>query len=229
MLGDCSPDELRCWFMGIGRLRKWAWAVFQLFRGRGTSADLFDLNYFLRRDPWKYNTSGLEQGKYRDILSLVPADTGAALEVGCAEGVFTQMLSKQVTSLLGIDSSPVALGRARKACPTADFQQMDISRQSPESEYDLIVASEILYYMGDSDQISRVGRRMLEWLKPDGYLLLCHMRSQSDESEGFPRPRWTPSHPGAFTVHGIFDAFDQLDRVSELYHPLYKVSLYRKI
>ena len=215
--------------MSIGRLKKWVWAVFQLFRGRGISTDLLDLNYFLRRDPWNYNTSGLEQGKYRDILSLVPVDTDAALEVGCAEGVFTQMLSKQVTSLLGIDSSPVALGRARKACPTVDFQQMDISRQSPESEYDLIVASEILYYLGDSEQISRVGHRMVDWLKPKGYLLLCHMRSQTDESGGFPVPRWTPSHPGAFTVHGIFDGFAQLDRVSEVHHDLYKVSLYRKI
>lgn len=214
------------------RLRKWIWAVFQLFRGRGISTDLLDLNYYLRKDPWNYHTSGLEQGKYRDILSLVPAAMGSTLEVGCAEGVFTQMLSRSVTTVTAVDSSPVALGRARLALvdyPTVDVRQMDISLDTPESEYDLIVASEILYYLGDAQQIARVGQRMVDWLKPRGYLLLCHMRSQSDEAGGIPVPRWTPKHAGAFTVHGIFDGFSGLDRLSELQHPLYKVSLYRKI
>ncbi len=214
------------------RLGKWVWAVFQLFRGRGISADLLDLNYYLRRDPWSYQTSELEQGKYRDILSLLPNATDATLEVGCAEGVFTQMLSSKVNSLMAVDSSPIALDRARKALvghPSVEFQQLDISHGSPGSEFDLIVASEILYYLGDAAEISRVGQRMLEWLKPQGYLLLCHMRSQSDEAGGFPVPRWTPRHPGAFTVHGIFDGFEGLERLSELHRPLYRVTLYRKI
>lgn len=212
-------------------IRKWFWAVFHLFRGRGITPDLFDLNYFLRKDPWNYRRSDLEQGKYQDILSLLPPRPIAeALEVGCAEGVFTKMLSASVETLTGIDSSPTALGRARRALtgiPRVDLQQMDIGQQNPNGRFDLIVASEVLYYLGSNEQIAGVGQRMLDWLNPGGYLLLCHMRTQVDEEGGFPVPRWTPKHPGASTVHGIFDGFARLERLNEIVHPLYRVSLYR--
>lgn len=214
-----------------GRLRKWVWAVFQLFRGRGITTDLLDLNYFLRKDPWKYRTSELEQNKYRDILSLLPAaPIETALEVGCAEGVFTKMLSGRAESLTAVDSSATALGRARKALvdsPHVDFQQLDVSQENPTGSFDLIVASEVMYYLGSTEQILGVGRRMLDWLKPGGHLLLCHMRSQTDESGGFPIPRWTPQHAGAATVHGIFDNLERLNLLEELIHPLYRISLYR--
>ena len=213
-------------------IRKWFWAVFQLFSGKGITPDLFDLNYFLRKDPWNYRRSDLEQGKYQDILSLLPPRPIAeALEVGCAEGVFTKMLSSRVETLTGVDSSPTALSRARQALtgiPRVELQQMDIGRQNPEGRFDLVVASEILYYLGSNEQIADVGRRMLDWLNPGGYLLLCHMRTQVDEEGGFPVPRWTPKHPGASTVHGIFDQFAGLERLKEIVRPLYRVSLYRR-
>jgi trans-aconitate methyltransferase len=207
-------------------------AVYNLARGRGFSEEIFDLLYTIKPDPWRYRTSRLERGKYQDLLDLLPAGEWArALEIGCSEGVFTEMLAGRVHSLQAVDFSPTALFRARQALaavPNVELRHMNIREEDPGGSYDLIVASEVLYYMGDVEQIRALGRRMMDWLKPGGHLLLCHMRSRFDDIEGFPVPRFTPSHPGAHTVHGIFDEFPQLSRLAELVKPLYKVSLYQR-
>lgn len=206
-------------------------AVFNLALGRGLSQEIFDLLYTVKEDPWQYRTSVLERGKYTDLLTVLPQlPWHRALEVGCSEGLFTRMLADRVECLKAIDFSPKALARAQQKLVGLDhvqLEQLNIRDQEPGGTFDLIVASEVLYYMGDVHQIRALGRRMLSWLKPGGHLLLCHMRSQSDESQGIPVSRWTPVHPGAFTVHAIFDEFPELVSVSELQQPLYKISLYR--
>ena len=203
-------------------------SVVRLALGKGLSADLFDLYYVVKKDPWNYRTSELEQRKYRDILSVLPAGPlQRVLEIGCAEGEFTQMLAPRVSSLLALDSSPTALGRARKLnLPSVDFREVNIAREDPGGLFDLVIASEVLYYLGTVEEIQAVAQRMLTWLKPGGHLLLCHMRSQSDEDGGFAKPRWTPTHPGANTIHGIFDGFAQLKRLQEITDPLYRITLY---
>lgn len=203
-------------------------SVIRLAMGKGLSADLFDLYYVVKKDPWNYRSSELEQRKYRDILSVLPSGSlERVLEIGCAEGEFTRMLAPRVGSLLALDSSPTALGRARKLdLPSVDFRELNISREDPAGHFDLIIASEVLYYLGSREEIQAVAQRMLGWLKPGGHLLLCHMRSQSDEDGGFARPRWTPTHPGATTIHGIFDDFEQLRRIREITDPLYRITLY---
>lgn len=207
-------------------------AIANLARGRGLSAEIFDLLYLVRPDPWRYRTSKLERGKYDKILSVLPQRRfGKSLELGCSEGIFTQMLAPQTATLTAVDFSPTALQRAAarlKGSTHVDFLNLDLKLQDPGSEYDLIVASEVLYYLGDVPQIRAVGRRMLSWLNPSGYLVLCHMRTQTDEAEGFPKPRFVPSHPGAFTVHGLFDEFPELTRLSQYDHPLYRVSVYQR-
>jgi len=208
-------------------------AVLNLARGRGYSAEVFDMLYFLRTDPWKYRTSELEQGKYRKMLSLLPQETFAqAIELGCSEGVFTEMLAPRTTSLRAVDFAPTAVARATRLLRSSrhvSVGQLDIKHTEPGGEYDLIVASEVLYYMGGHDQIRAVGRRVLGWMAPGGHLLLCHMRTQTDEDEGFSKPRWTPRHPGAFTINGIFDRFPELLGKASYDHPLYSIRLYQRV
>jgi len=208
-------------------------AVFNLARGRGLSPEIFDLLYSVKKDPWNYRSSDYEQSKYQDTLSMLPDGLiGDALEVGCAEGVFTQMLAPRVTNLTGLDVSSTALERAGKALtgtPNVTFSCLNIADENPKGKYNLIVVSEVLYYMGSNANIGAVAARIVEWLHPNGHLILCHLRSQVDEAEGHPVPRFGPSHPGAATVHGIFDGLPSLQRRSQLDRPFYRVSLYQRV
>jgi 2-polyprenyl-3-methyl-5-hydroxy-6-metoxy-1,4-benzoquinol methylase len=216
----------------LRRARGWARAIFRLISDGGIRADLIDLYYVVCRDPFGCRNSPLEQSKYREMLSILPATpVDSLLEVGCGEGIFTRMLLPHAGRLLSIDSSARALQRARRHLANftqVQFQQLNIEEEDPKGQFDLIVVSEILYYLGPKEQISKVAQRMLDWLKPDGQLLLCHMRSQTDEATGFPAPRWTPHHAGAFTVHGVFDEIPQLKCLLDLNRELYRISLYHK-
>lgn len=81
----------------------------------------FDRHYFervfvARPDPWHY-TNAYEQTKYRQTLALVPSPAvETALEIGCAEGRFTQLLAPRVGNLTAADISEVALRRAAARC-----------------------------------------------------------------------------------------------------------------
>jgi len=50
-------------------------SVARLALGKGLSADLFDLYYVVKKDPWNYRTSELEQRKYRPL----------GLSIGCSK------------------------------------------------------------------------------------------------------------------------------------------------
>jgi trans-aconitate methyltransferase len=110
------------------------------------------------RDPWKYFESDYEQQKYDRTLRWAldreePEGVTDILELGCGNGAFTEKLVSAYPNadVLGVDISEEALNKARDAAPEADFICGDMFNiiQELEGEYDLIFASECLYYLTD--------------------------------------------------------------------------------
>ena len=67
-------------------------------------------------DPWDYGAA-YEQEKYERTLALLPsARSDRALEIGCAEGRFTERLAARASSVLAVDVAPAALRRAAARC-----------------------------------------------------------------------------------------------------------------
>lgn len=129
-------------------------------------------------DPWDYETSEYEQGKYRRTLSYLPEATGATLEIGCSIGVFTAMLAPRCSSLLAVDFSPTALARAGERLAgfeAVGFRRAKLPEETPPGPFDTIVAAEVLYYW--SPALVRTGLEKLEAaLAPGGTLLAVHWR-----------------------------------------------------
>lgn len=109
----------------------------------------FDRLYVEQGDPWNYETSAYEAEKYRRCLALLPrTNYGAALEVGCSIGVMSALIAARCDSLLGIDFAPAAVARARqRGIANARFETGTIPRDWPPGSWDLIVLSEVLYYL----------------------------------------------------------------------------------
>lgn len=109
----------------------------------------FDRLYAELGDPWNYETSPYEAEKYRRCLALLPrARYGAALEAGCAIGVMSGLIATRCDSLLGVDFAPTAVARARaRAIANARFETATIPDEWPPGPWDLIVFSEVLYYL----------------------------------------------------------------------------------
>ncbi len=73
----------------------------------------FDARYAERPDPWDYETSAYEIGKYTRTLASLPERCGTALEIGCSNGELTGRLAARCDSLLAFDFSAEAVRLAR--------------------------------------------------------------------------------------------------------------------
>jgi SAM-dependent methyltransferase len=123
----------------------------------------FDDLYRASADPWDYTTSAYEREKYADtIAALPPRPLDCVLEVGCSIGVFTAMLAPRCRRLVAIDFSARALTLARERVAglrRVELVQASFPEQVPAGEWDLILCSEVLYYL-DAHAFARA----VDWL-----------------------------------------------------------------
>lgn len=138
--------------------------------------DYFDAVYAASPDPWGFTTRWYEERKYAISLAMLPRRAYEdAFEPGCSIGVFTALLAPRCHRLLSCDVADHAVHEARRRAPGARVERRTIPADWPSETFDLIVLSEVLYYLDDADL-----RRVLELtagsLKPDGALLAVHWR-----------------------------------------------------
>ena len=71
----------------------------------------------------------------------------SALEIGCSIGVLTDRLSAHCDTLLAVDVAEAALEQAKARVPDVAFERREVPEEFPDGSYDLIVVSEVLYYL----------------------------------------------------------------------------------
>jgi predicted TPR repeat methyltransferase len=99
-----------------------------------------------------------------------------ALELGCSEGAFTRLLAPRCRSLVAVDISEIAVERARERLRGLDHvtcEVLQLPSEFPEGEFDLIVASDVLYYWPLADVVATLPR-IEDALAPGGVLLALH-------------------------------------------------------
>jgi trans-aconitate methyltransferase len=140
----------------------------------------FEQLYAGDADPWRFATSDYERDKYAATLAALPDRSFAAgLEVGCSFGVLTRQLSPRCDSLLAIDVAESVLDRARQACPGVVFERRFVPDEWPPGRFDLILFSEVLYYLTEAD-IIRTAKLATGSLLPNGVILLVHFLGETD-------------------------------------------------
>jgi SAM-dependent methyltransferase len=152
-------------------------------RSHTIKPDYFDALYSADPDPWRFRTSDYETEKYaRTLGALSRPCYRHALEVGCSIGVFTGQLAARCEGLLAIDASAVALTSARKTCSAfanITFEVCVVPAKFPRGPFDLIVLSEVIYYL-DAPDVHRLAARCVEALAPDGEIVTCHWLGDTD-------------------------------------------------
>ncbi len=143
-------------------------------------ADYFDSLYAGDPDPWRFATSPYEAEKYAATIAALPARRfTAGLEVGCSIGVLTRQLTPFCDTLLALDGAEAALQQAKARCTGVTFRRCMIPGEWPAGEFDLIVFSEVLYYL-DALDIGRTATLAMQALKPGGSMLLVHYLGLTD-------------------------------------------------
>ena len=130
---------------------------------RATPAS-FERLYAQSPDPWDYDSSPYERGKYDATLAALDGCSyDRALEVGCSIGAFTELLADRCRSLTALDFSVRAIEIARRRLrKQAHVRIMEASfpEQAPPGRWDLVVCSEVLYYL-DRETLEQA----TEWLQ----------------------------------------------------------------
>ena len=144
--------------------------------------EYFENLYGQSPDPWSFETSPYERKKYERTLGVLQGRLyRRALEIGCSIGVFTAMLAPLCDELWAVDVSERAVDTARKRL--ADFPHVRVERrrlpeETPEGPFDLVVASEVLYYWPEEVMLAAL-QRFEEVLAPGGVLLAVHWRKET--------------------------------------------------
>lgn len=146
-------------------------------------ASYFDALYATDSDPWKFATSPYERVKYGLTLAALPRTRYASvLEVGCSIGVLTRDLAERCDRLLAIDTAEAPLGEAKRRCadlPSVHFAQMFAPQQWPAGAFDLILLSEVIYYLS-ADDVRRLASRVTQSFCEGGEVVLVHWTGETN-------------------------------------------------
>lgn len=159
----------------------------------GTAADaamtLDDFDRLYRRypDPWGYEWRDYERRKYAATLAAcldgVAQPIGRALELGASAGVFSALLAPHCRELVTIDGAPTAVDRARERLADLTHVEVvlgEIPDGLPAGPFDLVVASEILYYLR-APALATTLQKIVDALAPGGRLVAVHWRPPGPE------------------------------------------------
>ena len=112
----------------------------------------FDALFSQSADPWSYDEAPYEQVRFaRTIAALDGRRFAQGLEIACAAGVLTERLAQCCDHLIAVDASRAAIEHARRRLvrwPNVDIRLARMPAEFPEGRFDLIMLSDVLYYLG---------------------------------------------------------------------------------
>ncbi|WP_028297236.1 class I SAM-dependent DNA methyltransferase [Olivibacter sitiensis] len=139
----------------------------------------FDALYDKGYDPWNFEGSPYEKAKYRRTMEAIPDRRySSALEIGCSIGVFTQLLAPRCERLLAVDISEKPLAQAKERLHEqdhVDFMLAAVPQTFPDGTFDLIVMSEVAYYLSASELYETL-QKIIGSLTAQGIFAATHWR-----------------------------------------------------
>lgn len=140
---------------------------------------VFDAVHTGTDDPWQYTTSWYEHRKRALTLAALPGlNYASGLEIGCSIGTLSVELAERCASFTAVDASSAALAHAARRLahlPAARTRHLTVPQDWPEGRFDLIVVSEVGYYLAPGE-LAGLFERVEAALLPGGTLALCHWR-----------------------------------------------------
>lgn len=140
-------------------------------------ADYFDRMFAENDDPWAFRTRWYEQRK-RDLTmaTLTRQRYQRVFEPACANGELSVLLAQRCDAMVSMDFSADAVRLATerlKGFSDVAVLQGCLPGDWPGGEFDLIVLSEVAYYLSAQDLSALIDRAVAS-LSPSGSLLACH-------------------------------------------------------
>lgn len=143
---------------------------------------IFDSTHNSGDDPWSVDSDPYEVFKRQELVGAVPTTSRSLLELGCSIGANLRDLAEHLpdAEIVGCDVSPKAIEAATRLTEGLPNIRLavtpapqDIPRAVP-SGVDVLVLSEVLYYMGGSSGIERTLGPVSGSLLPGATVVMVH-------------------------------------------------------
>ncbi|MGV8875462.1 MAG: class I SAM-dependent DNA methyltransferase [Rhodococcus sp. (in: high G+C Gram-positive bacteria)] len=153
------------------------------------SAEYFRDVYAVKDDPFMLDSKWYERRKYALTMASLPKPQyRRALEPGCSIGVLTEQLAARCEHVVSTDVVHAALDSARArvgGTAAIEFALWSLSDDwsalpEPTVPFDLVVISEVGYYLDAADLASAM-TRVVEHLESGGTLVAAHWRHDVDD------------------------------------------------
>jgi SAM-dependent methyltransferase len=133
----------------------------------------------------------------KEIVDAVPA--GVAVDAACGTGRFSALLTARGHRVIGVDSSPDMLARARANVPGGDFRCGDLGELPvADASADLVTCGLALTHVPDLRPAFAEFARVL---RPGGHLVISDMHPERILRAAIPTLRDSDGRPGRLPGH----------------------------
>ncbi|MCL5258051.1 MAG: nodulation S family protein [Patescibacteria group bacterium] len=179
-------------------------------------SEQFEKLFQRQTDPWNFQNSAWEKNRFNRVVEVAKMIRPKnLLEIGCAEGDLTKKLASFCPNVTAVEISPTAIAKAYQKAPGVCFINADANSLGnffSQNEFDLTLATEILYYLTKVD-----AKKILSALKTK-YLLTSNF--------------WTASKPIGILIESAGYKLIKTERVfgfETFQLKISKISLWQKI
>ncbi len=149
----------------------------------------------------------VHNNRLEKIINLIPKkEEYKILDAGCGEGHLLKKIHDHFPKnyYYGVDITDIALVSARKRCPFANFQKMDLGNLAYDNEFfDIIICTEVLEHIYEYETVIA---ELVRILKKDGMLIISFPNETLWTLSRFilrRRPIKVPDHVNSFTPHKL--------------------------
>jgi LmbE family N-acetylglucosaminyl deacetylase len=156
-------------------------------------------------DPWQVYDRWYERRKRAAVLAALPRERyRLAVEPGCGVGALSRALAARCDRVLAFDAAANAVTRARALThnlTNVSVQTGALPEDLPPGPVDLVVFSEILYYLGEEELHGTIERAVAS-LEPEGHLVAAHWLPWAPEAprDGMRTHEILLAHPALRTL-----------------------------
>ncbi|KAJ5087551.1 hypothetical protein N7456_011167 [Penicillium angulare] len=173
----------------------------------------------------------------RDLLARVPLQNPKTIvDLGCGPGNSTAVLESRYPDahLVGIDSSPDMIKKAKSTIPHLEFSVQDLNSYEPSKPVDIFYSNAVFQWLGKEERINVIKRLMAT--QPSGGVFAFQVPDNLDEPSHVLMRETANSGPWATKLQSVgrdtfqspLEIYDQLKPLSSevsLFHTSYYHSL----
>jgi 2-polyprenyl-3-methyl-5-hydroxy-6-metoxy-1,4-benzoquinol methylase len=110
-----------------------------------------ELKYYDQKEVWKgYDNNVTEIKRAKKVINLIPDDVKSVLDIGCGNGIVTNMIRKSF--VVGLDFAKIPLSQVKTSVIQASIDRLPIKSK----KFDLIILTEVLEHLDDEIYIKAI-------------------------------------------------------------------------